>query len=995
MKTLNQFIVLVSMIFGTLVLGQNTTKNLYVKGNCGQCETRIETTAKKAGATSAEWNSETQLLKVEFDAGKTSADKILKQIADVGHDNELYKTTQSVYDELPGCCHYDRETPIPNSNLGENKTSFFVNGECGMCKTRIESTAKKAGADSAEWDADTKMLNLQFDPAKTSADKILKQIADVGHDNELYKTTQSVYDALPGCCHYDRDINISTANIQENQTSFLVKGNCGECKERIESTAKNNGATSAEWDMETQILKMEFDANKTSADAILKKIAEAGHDNEKYKTSKKTYDALPGCCHYDRESAFPRHDQTLKLENGHVAIPNVFLGENSASTTDENHANHSENNEKTSQIQGVNIVKVKDPTALSKKEVGLTFNIDDKELLKAACCNLSESFETNATVDVSYSNAVTGTKQLKMLGLDQKYTAMTKELLPEIRGLSSAYGLNFIPGRWIGGIQLTKGGSTVVNGYESITGQINTELLKSHDKQETTLNFFADNNARVEANVTNTSPINDHWSQSVLLHGNATLAEMDYNDDGFLDQPMGNQLNVTYLLNYNDLEHSGLGTHFGIQFLKDQRNAGQMDYNKQLDQSEQSAYGVGIDISRFQVWNKTGYVFKGKPYQSIGWMNQLTYHQQDSFFGLRNYFGKETSYYSNLIFESIIGNTNHKYKTGASFLYDRYDEDYLTQNFKRTETVPGLFFEYTQTGEKYTLVAGVRTDFHNLAGTQFTPRLNFKYDIAPKTILRLSAGKGFRTANIFAENQAYFASNRTIEIVNNGGDIYGLKPEIAWNYGISLQQEFKLFNRKASWVTDFFRTDFQDQVLVDLDASPQKLIFYNLEGKSFANSLQTQLDFSPVKNLDFRLAYKYYDVQADYEEGKREVPFMAKNRGFFNASYATNKNEKEGFWSFDTTLQFVGKQRLPDTSSNPTEYQLPAYSKSYLTWNAQVAKNFNKNIRAYVGGENLLSYTQDNPIVDAQNPFGNYFDGGMVYAPIMPANFYVGLDVKF
>lgn len=884
--------------------------------------------------------------------------------------------------------------------LGQNISSeYMVKGNCGMCETRIENTAKKAGATFADWSAETQKLKIEFDSNTTSANRILQEIANVGHDNEKFSAKNEVYDSLPACCLYTRN----SADEKQLQTSsnvheFLVKGNCGECKKRIETTAKANGATFADWNVETQILRIYFDHSKTSEDQILKKIADAGHDNEKFKTTQKTYDELPACCHYDRESAFPRRGEKIILENGHAKVPNVVVKEEissnqNATKTTVDQSSLDNHNEKS--IEGVVITRELEATALNRKSVDLTFNIGEKELLKAACCNLSESFETNATVDVSYSNAVTGTKQLKMLGLDQKYTALTKELLPEIRGLSAAYGLNFIPGRWIGGIQLTKGGSSVVNGYESITGQINTELLKSHDTTETTLNFFADNNARTEANITHTSPISEHWTQSILLHGNATLAEMDYNDDEFLDQPTGNQLNASYLLNYNDLDHTGWGTHFGIQFLKDERHAGQMNYDKQLDQSEQSTYGVGIDISRFQVWNKTGYVFKGKPYQSLGWMNQFTHHQQDSFFGLRNYFGQQTSYYSNLIFESILGNTNHKYKTGASFLYDRFNEDYLATNFKRTEAVPGLFFEYTLTGSKYTLVAGARADFHNLAGTQLTPRLNFKYDLTPKTILRLSAGRGFRTANVFAESQGFFASNRMIEIQPNNGEIYGLKPEIAWNYGVSLQHEFKLFGKKASWITDFFRTDFQDQVILDLDASPQKILFYNLDGKSFANSLQSQLDFTPINNLDLRLAYKYYDVQADYADGKREVPFMAKNRGFFNAAYHTNKNEKEGFWSFDTTLQFVGKQRLPNMSTNPSEFQLSTYSDSYMTWNAQIARDFNKNIRAYIGGENLLSYKQNNPIIDAQNPFGNYFDGGMIYAPIMPANFYVGLDVKF
>lgn len=752
-------------------------------------------------------------------------------------------------------------------------------------------------------------------------------------------------------------------NIEKQE--FKVKGNCNMCKSRIEQTAQKAGANSAHWDLEHQILELEISTEYSSFDKILKQIAEAGHDNERYTASEETYNNLPECCLYERESTSANPPQTEYQ------------------------------NDKEKEIESVNIIAHKSSTFIGKKEVGLVFNIGEKELLKAACCNLSESFETNSTVDVSFSNAITGGKQLKMLGLDQKYTSLTKEQLPEIRGLATAYGLNFIPGRWIGGIQLTKGGSTVINGYESITGQINTELIKTHDKDKTSLNLYSDFDNRQEMNIVHTDFINQHWSQSILLHGNVTHGKTDHNKDNFLDRPTGYQINTSYLLNYGDLDHSGWASHFGTNFLLDKRTAGQIDFNNKISQTQQSAYGVGINLAQFQFWNKTGYVFKGKPYQSLGIMNRFTYYQQDSFFGLKNYFGEQKTFYSNLIFESILGNTNHKYKTGASFLYDIYNEDFLTNHYHRKEKVPGLFFEYTLTGMKYVLVAGLRTDFHNLAGTQVSPRVNFKYDITPKSILRISAGKGFRTANVFAENQQFFTSNRSIEILNNHGKIYGLKPEIAWNYGISLQQEFKFLRRKSTFLIDFFRTDFTNQVLADLDSSAQKLIFFNLDGQSFANTLQAQWDFQVLKNLDFRLVYKYYDVQADYLSGRKEVPFMAKHRAFINLSYATPKTEKGGFWAFNSTLNWVGKQRLPNTQDNPMEYQLSPYSSSYMTLNAQISKNFNKKIRAYFGAENLTNKIQHQAIIDPKNPFGNYFDGGIIYAPIMPRNFYIGFDFEF
>lgn len=876
----------------------------------------------------------------------------------------------------------------------EKTANLKVSGNCGMCKDRIENAVKKIPTASGTWDAETQTLTVSFDESKTSLDEIAMTIAKAGHDNDLYSAEKSVYENLPGCCLYTRNENaehseniIPQIHTTQKIETIKVRGNCGSCKKRIENAVKTFPSASGNWDVLTKVLTLTYDSTQTSKEAIMKKIAEVGHDNELFTAEDSVYENLPGCCLYDREMDW---DNIENSEGTHVEASEMKSGHD-----DHDGHNHGNEGDDTVGLSTVTITGSKPAHAFDKNAAGLVENISDKELLKAACCNLSESFETNATVDVSYSNAVSGTKQLKMLGLDQKYILMTKELLPEIRGISSAYGMNFIPGRWIQGIQLVKGGGSVTNGYEAIAGHINTELYKSHDKAKTSINFFGDTNTRFEGNFVHNDAVNDKWTQSILLHGNATVERQDHNDDGFMDQPIGRNINLSYLLNYEDLAKSGLMTHFGVNYVNDHRLGGQIDFREDSDRGTMNAYGIGIDIQRFQVWNKTGYIFPGKPYQSVGWMNQFNYNEQKSYFGLRKYDAEQRTYYSNLIFESIFSNTAHKYKTGLSFLYDHYDEIYNLANFKRDETVPGAFFEYTYSGEKLTAVAGARVDFHNLAGTQFTPRLNLKYDITPKTILRASAGKGFRTANIFAESQAYLASNRQIEILQNGGDIYGLDAEIAWNYGISLQQEFKLFGRKSTVVADLFRTDFENQVVMDLDNSPQSILFYNLDGKSYANSLQVQWDFEPVKRLEARLAYKYYDTKTDYLSGSKELPFTPQHRGFFNLAYGTMKKSNGSQWNFDTTLQWVGEQRLPDTSSNPHEFHMPEYGESYFLLNAQISRNFNKNVRIYLGGENLTGFTQDRAIIDAQNPFGNYFDGGMVYAPVMPASFYIGVDIDF
>lgn len=786
---------------------------------------------------------------------------------------------------------------------------------------------------------------------------------------------------------------------------ILVRGNCGMCKGNIENAIKKEKSAEGTWNIKTKVLKVNFDPSKTNLDKIMRRVAAAGYDNEIYTADDRDYRALASCCLYDRETPWENIEESegTHFEESHVHDSN----DNHQHTMDED--SHSQDKivetetvedeydwltgDDTIELSTISTLGNKAATALDGKSAGLIFNIDSKELLKAACCNLSESFETNATVDVNYSNAVTGTKQIKMLGLDQKYSLMTKELLPEIRGLASAYGMNFIPGRWIEAIQLTKGGSTVSNGYESISGQINTELFKTENRSKTSINLFGNTHTRLEGNIVHADTLSSNWAHSVLAHANTTIERQDENNDGFLDTPIGKQLNITYLLNYNDLDNSGIGTHFGVNFLDDQRLAGQMNFRENQHKLGQDVYGVGIDISRFQVWNKTGYIFKNKPYQSLGWMNQYTYHQQNSYFGSSLYNGIERSFYSNLIFESIFGNTQHKYKTGLSFLHDEFDEIYLHNNFRRTETVPGAFFEYTFSDEKFTAVLGSRVDFHNLAGTQFTPRINLKYDLLPNTTLRASGGRGFRTANIFTEAQSYLASNRQIEILDNAGDIYGLDAEIAWNYGFSLHQDFRIFGHRSNIIADYFITDFENQILPDLDHSTQQILFYNMKGKSYARAFQIQWDFQPIRRLEARLAYKNYQTQADFIDGSKELAFTPEHRGFLNLAYSTFKTARGSQWSFDSTLQWIGEQRIPSTLTNPSEFQSAEYSDAYFLLNAQIARQLNNKVRFYAGAENILSYTQENPIIDAENPFGDYFDGGLVWAPIMPISFYFGIDI--
>lgn len=633
------------------------------------------------------------------------------------------------------------------------------------------------------------------------------------------------------------------------------------------------------------------------------------------------------------------------------------------------------------------------PTATSYLESQNIINISSAELLKAACCNLSESFETNPSIDVNFADAVSGTRQIKMLGLTSPYILIATENIPSIRGASQAYGLSFIPGTWVESIQITKGAGSVINGYESIAGQINAELQKPTTDDRLFVNAYAAANGRYELNTHINTEINNKWSTGLYVHGNLRNMKFDNNDDTFLDMPLQKQINVMNRWQYTDTE-KGFVSFLNVRYLNDEKQTGQVDFDPDADKLTTNAWGSEIDTQRFEISGKMGYVNPEIPWQSLGLQFAFSNHEQQSYFGLNEFNIKHNSIYSNVIYNSIIGDSRHKIKTGLSFTYDHYDEYVVNTDFERSERSFGAFVEYNFDNiENLNLTAGLRFDTHNLLGEFVTPRLHVRYTPWERSALRGSFGRGIRSANIFAENQNLFASSRTFNILDSGGLIYGLDPEIAWNYGVSFLQGFNLFGRKADVTLDYYRTDFENQIVVDLE-NPLEVNFYNLDGSSYANSFQVEMSYNVFENFDIKSAYKFYDVKTQYNSGKLEKPLTPKHRVFANASYETEQKENGSQWKFDTTFNWIGEQRFSSTATSPVQFQLPDYTPTLSTLNAQITKVFSDKFEVYLGGENITNVKQDNPIVSADNPFGSNFDSTFVYGPIFGSMYYAGLRFK-
>lgn len=819
----------------------------------------------------------------------------------------------------------------------DTTVQITVQGNCDQCKDRIESAAKLNGVTNAVWDEETKKLSLTYNPVLVTLERIEKKIVSVGHDVEQLKADEKVYKKLPACCKYRKVENAS--NINPPTSINFIKG--------VVFEEKNNGTF--------------FPLYQASVHWLEGTVGALTDSNGVFNIPFNGKHLVVSYSGYKPDTVFVNDAAELKI----ILASGMQLAE-------------------------VKVTSVKRSLYTSALDPIKTQVMSERELFKAACCNLSESFETNPSVDVSYNDAVTGSKQIQLLGLSGIYTQLTVENLPGPRGIATPLGLNSIAGPWIESIQLVKGIGSVANGFESVAGQINLELKKPDSKEKLLVNAYLNDFGKTDVNLVFNNHINNNWSTATLLHYDFLKNKnLDENEDGFKDQPTGNQFSMLHRWQYQNTK--GWEWQFGYKGLFENRIGGQTNFNEATDKFTDHHYGVGININRNELFSKLGYVFPQKKYKSIGLQLAASQHRHRSYFGFNTYDADQTGYYANLIYQSIIGNTKHKFRVGASVMSDKYEESVNAALYKRHEIVSGSFAEYTFIpNHKFSAVLGMRGDYSNLYGWFATPRAHIKYELFEGNTIRLSAGRGQRTANIFAENTNAFVSSRQLQILStNTYGAYGLRPEVAWNKGISVDQNFKLFRKQMVLNLDYFRTDFTHQVVVDYE-DVNKVSFYNLDGQSYSNSFQAEMYFYPVKFLEWRLAYRFLDVKTTYDGELKSKPLISSHRWFTNFGYDNHH------WRFDATLSFNGSKRIPDTKQNPVMHRMPEYSPQYYLLNAQITKIIGKKnpIEVYVGGENLTNYFQKGVILSAEEPFGEHFDASMVWGPATGRMLYVGMRYK-
>lgn len=614
-------------------------------------------------------------------------------------------------------------------------------------------------------------------------------------------------------------------------------------------------------------------------------------------------------------------------------------------------------------------------------DVRSTEIITSNELLKAACCNLSESFTNNASVDIQYQDAVTGARQIQLLGLSGIYTQILFENIPTLKGVTNTFGLSYVPGPWMTAISVSKGAGSVVNGYESITGQINIDYKKPDDLERYYFNAFQSSHYKTDLNANVSIQMSENLSTMLLAHTDFVTKTFDDNFDTFTDQPRVKQFNLMNRWNYYSFD--GYDSQFGIQIINEERKGGQItshDYGIKPGQN----YKININTDYYAAYAKNGIVLDEESYTSIALILEGIYHKQNSLFGLRAYDLQQRYFYSNFLFEAKTENEVHSVTTGVSYVFDQYKEEFDSLNYFRKEAVPGLFAEYNFSPDYLiSIVPGVRVDFHNIYGTFYTPRLHIKYGFDDFTSLRLSAGKGYRSVNLLAENLNYLASSRKFVVIDQTAY------EEGWNYGFNLNRYIPIDNRDLRLTLEFYHTKFLKQTVVDIDSDVRQVQFYNLNGKSYSNNYQVEVYYELLSRLELTAAYRYSDVRTTYAGQLLNKPLTSYYKLLFTGSYATADRD----WLFDMSVLVNGNGRVPGTEGNPVEYQRAKIFPSFTNINAQITKKIDF-IDIYAGIENILDFTQDNPIIASDDPFGEYFDASLVWGPVDGRKFYLGLRLS-
>ena len=658
-----------------------------------------------------------------------------------------------------------------------------------------------------------------------------------------------------------------------------------------------------------------------------------------------------------------------------------------------------------------------------------TENISFAGLCKMACCNLAESFENSASVTVGYSDAISGARQIKMLGLAGTYTQILDENRAIMRGLSAPYGLGYTPGMWLNSIQVSKGVASVTAGHEAVTGQINLEHRKPTDEERLFLNLYLDNELKPEINLSSALPVtkDKRLSTIILAHASLDTKSYDHNKDGYKDLPAARQFNVANRWLYQG--DGGLQVRWGAKYVNDHRTGGQIDFKESMHQDEadgtpwrdwwhrDNIYGSVVANQEATAYFKLGKPVGGAIYNrdsneelrsNIAFVADYNFFDEEAYFGAdKAYSGRQNMVNANLTYAHYFSSRSSMVMGlgGSLRLINEKLDDYtwdntqywltsdpanVTRLFDRTDSEVGAFAEYTYNIEdKFSLVAGLRYDYNFYFRKHlYTPRGHIKWNLSPTTVIRASAGLGWRPTDVITDNIGILATGRRI-VFDNEYDHTFDRMEFALTAGGSFAQTFSTIDHHDMTISiDYFRTQLFHSVVVDQERDANNIYIYSTDGKSYTNTYQIDITWNPVQRLDIFATFRYTDshytiTRNDGSQKLVERPLVGQFKTLLNIQYATRHRK----WVFDVTAQLNGRSRIPTQTGNLDDAE---YSPMYPMFYAQISRRI-KAWDIYLGCENIAGYRQKNPILGGDNPYSPTFNSSCVWGPLMGRKFYIGV----
>ena len=654
---------------------------------------------------------------------------------------------------------------------------------------------------------------------------------------------------------------------------------------------------------------------------------------------------------------------------------------------------------------------------LSKGKEIRTEVISAAGLCKMACCNLAESFENSASVTVGYSDAVTGARQIRLLGLSGIYTQMLDETRPVMRGLSAPFGLSYVPGQWLESIQIAKGSSSVINGVECLTGQINMEHRKPTDEKPLFINGAVMSDTKMDLNVASSLQMGYKWSTVILGHVSGNIAPHDMDGDGFLDEPKQLQFNLSNRWLYQ--ADNGVQVRFGVRAIQDSRLGGQMlkDADGKHVFYDRKTYSLTPAAGTVDPWGSdilnrsmNAYVKVGVPLnednsQNIALIADYNFQNMDSYFGSTKYLADQHSAFANLLYQNVI-NDSHRFTLGLNGNFDRFNEDFRRAIWLSTgENVAdfngptdlanaGVFGEYTyHYGDEFSAIAGLRGDWFNhvtggAARFRVSPRITLKYMPIDEIVIRANGGRGLRYSTPLVDNIGVFSTGKQYVGAYNDHIL-----EDAWTFGGNVTYYMPFGASSNTYLSfDYFRTQFTQQMVVDYEMDPTQICFYALNGnRSYTDNYQLDFSVDPVERFNITATFRYTNAKIELAgKGLVEKPMTSRFKGVLNLQYATNLNK----WIFDFTASLNGSCRVYDFMESLTDKdgnllykngRTPVYPLLY----AQVTRRF-KGWDVYLGAENLTNFRQQNAIIGASNPRQPSFDASCIWGPLMGIKAHIG-----